>query len=116
MRNGSGITRRSRAVVWVAAGAVAWGGATAAGAVASTHSKPEVKAAEPRVVARSALDAAPALTGAQRARPAGANWIDFGGNSLGDRYSALSAINRNNVKTLTVAWQTTLGEPLTLEN
>ena len=116
MRNGSGITRRSRAVVWVAAGAVALGGATAAGAVASTHSKPEVKAAEPRVVARSALDAAPALTGAQRARPAGANWIDFGGNSLGDRYSALSAINRNNVKTLTVAWQTTLGEPLTLEN
>ena len=116
MRNGSGITRRSRPVVWVAAGVVALGGATAAGAVASTHSKSEVKAAAPRVVARSTLAAAPALTGTQRAKSAGANWIDFGGNSLGDRYSALSAINRNNVKTLKVAWQTTLGEPLTLDN
>jgi quinohemoprotein ethanol dehydrogenase len=100
----SGITSR-RSVIWFTAGVVALGGATAAGAIASTQSKPEATAAASTVVPP------PALTATQFAAPSRADWLDFGGNSLGDRYSVLDGIDTNNVKTLKAAWQTTLGEP-----
>jgi len=63
--------------------------------------------------AATAYSAPPAFTAAQMATPAGADWIDSNGNSLGQRYSSLKQINRGNVGQLQVAWQVTLPEPPT---
>jgi quinohemoprotein ethanol dehydrogenase len=58
-----------------------------------------------------AISAPPAFTGKQLAAQAGNNWIDFGGNSFGDRYSTLRDITTDNASKLQVAWHIHLGEP-----
>ena len=55
------------------------------------------------------ITAPPAFTAAQLAKP-GEDWIDFGGNSMNQHYSSMSQINKSNVNTLKVAWQTHLPE------
>jgi alcohol dehydrogenase (cytochrome c) len=56
--------------------------------------------------------APPAFTASQLAAPAGNDWIDFGGNSLDQRYSSLTQINRGNVGGLQVAWHVNLPEKI----
>ena len=50
------------------------------------------------------VHAAPAQTGKD------ADWLVYGGNKSGQRYSALTQINRSNVKQLKVAWTFDTGE------
>jgi alcohol dehydrogenase (cytochrome c) len=59
----------------------------------------------------TSINPPPAFTAAQLAAPNAKNWIDFGGNSLGQRYSTLGSIRTANAKTLEPAWETSLGEP-----
>ena len=57
--------------------------------------------------------ACPSLASAQKApdlrKPAGKEWPTIGGDWSNSRYSTLTQINRNNVKTLKGAWVTHLG-------
>ena len=53
----------------------------------------------------------PAFSGPELAAQAADNWTGFGGNSFGDRFSTLQAINKSNAGKLRAAWETTLGEP-----
>lgn len=59
----------------------------------------------------NAIAPPPGFTAQRLAAPMTADWLDFGGNSLGQRYSTLAAITPANAKTLKPAWRTTLGEP-----
>src|SRR5260370_4751204 len=45
-------------------------------------------------------------------KPAGKDWLTIGGGWRNPRYSALTQINRNNVKNLKRAWVTHLGSGL----
>jgi quinohemoprotein ethanol dehydrogenase len=54
--------------------------------------------------------APPAFTAAQLAAPAGANWIDFGGDSRDDHYSSLNSIKLSNANQLQTAWHIHLPE------
>src|SRR5579872_4367780 len=60
----------------------------------------------------AAFTAPPAFTAAQLAAPAGNDWIDSNGNSLGQRYSSLKQITLQNVGQLQVAWHVHLPEAL----
>jgi glucose dehydrogenase len=82
-------------------------GVTACGGGGSTSSTTSTSAGQKS----GSLVAPPAFTGAQLAAPDSSNWIDFGGNSFGERYSTLGTLDTTNAKSTSIAWETTLGEP-----
>jgi quinohemoprotein ethanol dehydrogenase len=55
------------------------------------------------------IPGAPAFSAQQLSAYAGDDWLNAGGSLRDDRYSVLQQINRANVSTLKVAWQTHLG-------
>ena len=65
-------------------------------------------AAEPAKPASPAIMPAPAFTAAQLLAPPTTGWITNGGTLYNQRYSPLTAINRDNVKGLKAKWRTHL--------
>ena len=67
-----------------------------------------LQAAEPAKPASPAIMPAPAFTAAQLLAPPTTGWITNGGTLYNQRYSPLTAINRDNVKGLKAKWRTHL--------
>lgn len=59
---------------------------------------------------------APAFTAEQLTALPTANWITNGGNTLNQRYSPLTQINRFNVKEMKAVWKTEMGSGAELKN